>query len=197
MKELTIRNYYENFINKSAYKDVDFQTYKEYLSKIIRKITDVVVEGKGYEFTNGFGIFIVEYEDCSNSSRKPGIDWAATKRKVKEISAQGLKPYNKQEAEEYAKAGLPYDGVDCLVYKDGSYKIRLKFICSKIEGTNNVGLVPTLTISKDLRGKTYKDLAASVSDSVLSARKLSPRIRAEIEIYRNKLNYLKYKHKMI
>jgi hypothetical protein len=104
---------------------------------------------------------------------------------------------NKQEAEEYAKAGLPYDGVDCLVYKDGSYKIRLKFICSKIEGTNNVGLVPTLTISKDLRGKTYKDLAASVSDSVLSARKLSPRIRAEIEIYRNKLNYLKYKHKMI
>lgn len=197
MKDLSIKDYYNNFIERSAYRDIDMQTYKEYLSKIIKKICDVVVEGKGYEFTNGCGIFIVEYEDCSATAKKHGINWAATNKKKKEILEKGLKPYNKQEAEEYAKAGLPYDGVDCIVYKEADYKIRLKLVAPKIEGVSNVGIIPTLTVSKDIRGKTYKELAASVPDSLLSARKLSPRIRAEIEIYRDKLNYLKYKHKMI
>lgn len=198
MSKLTIRDYYNDFISRTQnYKDMTFDEYKRLLSKYYVEVMNSVVEGNGVQLSNGLGILIIEYEDMSEVKKHNVIDWPATQRRKKEILEKGLKPYDKIEAEEYAKAGLPYDGVDCIVYKDADYKIRVMIIKPDISNTNDMCLVPTNTLPKETKGLTHKELAEKFTDKKLGFLKYNFRTRAEINMYRDKLNYLKYKHKMI
>lgn len=198
MSKLTIRDYYNDFISRTQnYKDMTFDEYKRLLSKYYIEVMNSVVEGNGVQLSNGLGILIIEYEDMSEVKKHNVIDWPATQRRKKEILEKGLKPYDKIEAEEYAKAGLSYDGVDCIVYKDADYKIRVMIVKPDISNTNDMCLVPTNTLPKETKGLTHKELAEKFTDRRLGLLKYNFRTRAEINMYRDKLNYLKYKHKMI
>ena len=198
MKSLTIKDYYNDFISRTqSYKNISFEEYKRLICRHYIEVMNEVVKGNGVRFTNGLGILLIEYEDMSLVKKHNVIDWPATQRKKKELLAKGIKIYDKQEAEDYTKAGITYDGVECIIYKDTDYKIRAMVIKSDIIGSHDVCIVPTNTLPPETKGLTHKEIAEQFSDEVLGALKYNFRARAEINILRNKLNYLKYKHKMI
>ena len=227
MSKLTIRDYYNDFISRTQnYKNMTFDEYKRLLSKYYVEVMNSVVEGNGVQLSNGLGILIIEYEDMSEVKKHNVIDWPATQRRKKEIlikpfsqtkppenikrrTEKQLQRYINESktylvnmakwkaAEEYAKAGLSYDGVDCIVYKEADYKIRVMIVKPDISNTNDMCLVPTNTLPKETKGLTHKELAEKFTDRRLGLLKYNFRTRAEINMYRDKLNYLRYKHKMI
>lgn len=193
---LTIKDYYNDFISRTEkYKNLSYSDYKKLFSIYYRKVMDYLVDGKGIRLPNGMGVLFVEYNELDNEKLKV-IDWGATKRRKKEVIENGGKPYDSNEAKEYERAGITYDGIDCIVYKSNNYKMTATIInTSNIFGSKiSFSVINNTPI--ELRGLSYKDISEKISDNRLSYLKYNFRARCEIEVLRDRINYLRYVHKM-
>lgn len=180
----------------STRKNVQFATYKALVKKYYTTVNNKALEGKGIRFSNGLGIFTINYEKIDHWTRNKTVDFQASARAKKELLAKGLKPYDKQEAEEYAKAGIAYDGIEYLVFKEEQYKLSVDMIAPAAFRGGMLKIIPVNTLPKDLRNKTYRELAEQYTEQELNNRNYYIIGRADINIKRNPLNYLRYTHKV-
>lgn len=175
---------------------VTFHTYKKLLKKYYSKVAEVALKGDGVRFSNGLGIFVINYEKKSILNSRKTIDFQATNKAKQELLKRGLKPYNKQEAEEYKRAGITYDGIDCTVYKDSQYRLSVDMIAPTAFKGGMLKISPVNNIPADLRGISYQEFADRFTEKELNNRNLYILARAEINLKRNPLNYLRYNHKI-
>lgn len=183
-------------INCDRRKTVKFDVYKRLLRDYYHKVNEKVLSGKGVRFSNGLGIFVINYEKTDNWNSRKTIDFQATNRAKKALLEKGLKPYDKQEADDYRRAGITYDGVECTVYKESNYRLATDMIASSAFRGGMLKVIPVNTIPVNLRGLSYQELAEKFTEEELNDRNIYILSRAEINLKRNPLNYLRYTHKM-
>ena len=144
----------------SFYRKCIKLTLKEYTEILRIYYTEVhkklILEGQGYAFSNGIGWICVNR--CLFDKRHPMLDYAATKKKEKELIAKGERIYNKEEAEWCARNGLDYDGKDKRVFVCNEYCYQIPLINCKLPGNNNLKLEIGDYRHRSLRGKSNNEI---------------------------------------
>ena len=144
----------------SFYRKCIKLTLKEYTEVLRIYYTEVhkklILEGQGYAFSNGIGWICVNR--CLFDKRHPMLDYAATKKKEKELIAKGERIYNKEEAEWCARNGLDYDGKDKRVFVCNEYCYQIPLINCKLPGNNNLKLEIGDYRHRSLRGKSNNEI---------------------------------------
>ncbi len=142
------------------YKKCINLTLKEYTEILRVYYTEVhkklILEGQGYAFSNGIGWICVNR--CVFDRRHPMLDYAATKKKEKELREKGERIYDKEEAEWCARNGIEYDGKDKRVFVCNEYCYQIPLIDCKLPGSNNLKLEIGDYRHRTLRGKSNDDI---------------------------------------
>lgn len=142
------------------YKKCIKLTLKEYTEILRVYYTEVhkklILEGQGYAFSNGIGWICVNR--CLFDKRHPMLDYAATKKKEKELREKGERIYDKEEAEWCARNGLEYDGKDKRVFVCNEYCYQIPLIDCKLPGSNHFKLEIGDYRHRSLRGKSNDEI---------------------------------------
>lgn len=142
------------------YKKCIKLTLKEYTEILRVYYTEVhkkiVLEGQGYAFSNGIGWICVNR--CLFDKRHPMLDYAATKKKEKELREKGERIYDKEEAEWCARNGIEYNGKDKRVFVCNEYCYQIPLIDCKLPGSNNLRLEIGDYRHRSLRGKSNDEI---------------------------------------
>lgn len=156
----TQKQLYDCISNIQFYNKCIKLTMKEYTEILRIYYTEVhkklILEGKGYVFSNNIGWICVNR--CIFDRRKKILDYAATKKREKELLEKGERIYNKEEAEWCIRNGIEYNGKDKRVFKNDEYCYQVPLIECKLPGGNHLKLEMGDYRHKDLRGKTNEDL---------------------------------------
>ena len=135
-------------------------TLKEYTEILRTYYTEVhkklILDGYGYSFSNGIGWICVNR--CVFNKRKPMLDYAATKKREKELIAQGKHIYNKEEADWCARNGIEYKAEDKRVFVCNEYCYQIPLISSKLPNGDSLKLEVTDYRHNSIRGKTNDEL---------------------------------------
>lgn len=107
-------------------------------------------------FSNGIGWICVNR--CVIDKKKPILDYAATKKREKELIEKGERIYNKEEAEWCARNGIEYKAKDKRVFICNEYCYQIPLIDCKLPGSNTLKLEIGDYRHRCLRGKTNEDL---------------------------------------
>lgn len=151
--------YYQNLqvINK-ADKIINLK-YREY-SKIVKTFyTEVhrqMLDGRGYVFQGQLGWTCINRVIITHPTKI--IDFAATRAKKKEIEAKGLRVYKSEEAEWCKQNNIPYNGVDCRVYKHDECWYEIPLIGCRCKYALGIKLDMADSRPNKYHGKTNDDL---------------------------------------
>jgi hypothetical protein len=176
-------------------KNITPDEYKQYLKKFYYKVHEFLLQGQGYQFTNGIGIVCVNYWKMTEDEKKrPYLDFYETKKAKKALIEKGLRPYSAKEAREYAKQGIPYDGVPYAVYKkeDSYYEIRLTN--TYINGITKLIFTKIEHVDAKLKGMTFKEIADNYVNSFEDIVNLGVSLKNKVSIMKLKYpnSYLKF-----
>lgn len=177
-------------------KDIKFATYRKYVTAYYVKVHKCVLEGMGYKFNYGIGIYVINHWklDPKRIKNKPHIDYVATKAKKKELIEKGIKPYDDKEAAWYAARRIPYDGVDYRVYKESTSWYEFTFIKSNIFRSSNLEYKRTEYIALKYRGMSYTQMAEQLCNTLEDIYNLQVDIKYKLNIllYKYPIKYLNY-----
>lgn len=147
-------------------KDIDFynrclkltlKQYTEYLRVYYTEVhKKLILEGQGYSFSNGIGWICVNR--CVFDKKKPMLDYAATKKKEKELKEKGERIYNKEEADWCVRNGIEYKAKDKRVFVCNEYCYQIPLIDCKISGGSTFKLEIGDYRHRSLRGKSNDEL---------------------------------------
>lgn len=126
---------------------------RTYYTEVHKKL---ILEGQGYSFSNNIGWICINR--CIFDKKKPMLDYAATKKKEKELLEQGKRIYNKEEADWCLRNGLEYKAEDKRVFVYNEYCYQIPLINCKLTNGDKLKLEITDYRHKDLRGKTNDDI---------------------------------------
>ena len=146
--------------NIAFYKKCIALKLKDYTNILRTYYTEVhkklILEGQGYSFSNNIGWICINR--CIFDKKKPMLDYAATKKKEKELLEQGKRIYNKEEADWCLRNGLEYKAEDKRVFVYNEYCYQIPLINCKLTNGDKLKLEITDYRHKDLRGKTNDDI---------------------------------------
>lgn len=190
--------YYQNLqvINK-ADKILNLR-YKDY-TNIVRTFYNevhrqLISEGKGYVFQGKLGWICINRVLVSDENRVKIIDFAATRAKKKEIEAKGLRVFNQEEANWCKQNNIPYDGVDCRVYKHDECWYEIPLLACHCK--NGIGIKLDMADSRPNKyhGKTNEDLLRECNYNKDEILKLDVglKIKLTLCLEADKLLYSKY-----
>jgi len=189
-----------NWLNKAISmcnirKEITYTKYRELIKLYYDKAVDELFKGKGVRCDNGLGVIIIEYIPQKENNFKK-VDMAATAKRKQELLNKGIKLYNAEEAKEYERAGIKYDGVNCVVYSENQFLLYpLLLNAVGFEG-NVLRFYPANYVAKELRGFTTQELADNFTDEQLSKKRLYLITRVNVELKRHPEYWTKYVHKM-
>lgn len=126
---------------------------KVYYTEVHKKL---ILEGNGYAFSNNIGWICVNR--CVNRTKKKMLDYAGTKKKEKELIAEGKRLYNKEEAEWCLKHGIEYKAEDKRVYRIDEYCYEIPLLNSKLPNGPKLRLEISDYRHTSCRGVTNDDL---------------------------------------
>ena len=126
---------------------------RTYFNEVHKKM---IIEGCAYHFGNRIGDVIINR--VRQTSRKPFIDYKASKEKKAEILARGGKLYNKEEAEWCEKNGIEYKGEDFRVYLHGEYFYEIFMTNKRFTDARLYSFTPQDYRSVEVRGKSNEQL---------------------------------------
>lgn len=126
---------------------------KTYYTEVHKKL---ILKGQGYAFSNGIGWICVNR--CTFDKRHPMLDYAATKKKEKELKEKGERIYNKEEADWCVRNGLEYNGKDKRVFVCKEYCYQIPLLGCKLPNGDKLKLVISDYRHSDLRGKTNDEI---------------------------------------
>lgn len=140
-----------NLVNQR--KDLKFRQFQNYVYKYYTQVHKCILEGMGYKYGYGIGVYCCNYWK-THTSNKLVLDFAATRKKKKELINNGIKIYDENEAAWYKARKIPYDGVDYRVYVNKSHYYEFTFIKSRISKT-----VPYNYNRTEYTNKKYKPMS--------------------------------------
>lgn len=126
---------------------------RSYYTEVHKKL---ILEGLGYVFSNNIGWICVNR--CTFDRKKPILDYAATKKREKELIEKGERIYNKEEAEWCLRNGIEYNGKDKRVFKTNEYCYQIPLIDCKLPKGDSLKLEITDYRHRQYRGKTNEEL---------------------------------------
>lgn len=124
-----------------------------YYTEVHKKL---ILEGQGYAFSNNIGWICVNR--CIFDKKHKMLDYAATKKREKELKEKGARIYNKEEAEWCVRNGIKYEAEDKRVFVCNEYAYQIPLIGSKLTNGNSLKLEISDYRHAKFRGKTNDDL---------------------------------------
>lgn len=138
--------------------NVTYKQYRDIVERYYDGVNKALLNGFGYRYNNGLGVISINRYKLREDINKI-VDYSATRKAKQELLDKGLKPYDKAEAELYANKGIPYDGVEYVKYKRGSYYYEMTLSDCKIYSSANIQFYKDKKLGK-FKGMSYKDIAA-------------------------------------
>lgn len=179
--------------------NIKFSVYRKYIINYYNQVHKYILEGKGYKFGYGIGIYCIEYKKLLNYKYKPKqiIDYAATNARKKELIEKGVKIFNPQEAAWYKARNIPYNAVDYRVFKDTNYYYDILFRNSDISKKTSLQYQHTEYVTAKYRGMKYTEIADKICNKLEDIYNLQVDIKYKLNIllykYPNKyLNFIRY-----
>lgn len=124
-----------------------------YYTEVHKKL---ILEGQGYAFSNNIGWICVNR--CVFDRKKPMLDYAATKKREKELLEKGERIYNKEEADWCLRNGIEYNAKDKRVFVCNEYCYQIPLIDCKLTNAKSLEFTITDYRHRSLRGKTNDDI---------------------------------------
>lgn len=152
----------------------------------------MITEGAGYVFEGSLGWICINRVMLMR--RKKKLDWAATKRREKEILAAGKRFYNKEEAEWCARNGIEYKYEDKRVFLDRECYYEIAYLHTPLPGGIKLSFAPSDYRGRDCRGKTNDDILQECNSDInlISNLSLDLKTKLGICIKADSLLYTKY-----
>lgn len=177
----TIHELEKELIRYNKLLSLGYYQYVELLRVFYNKVQEkMILEGCGYGVTNVGWICInrCKYVD----TKKKAVDFAATNKRKQELLEQGVKLYNRKEAEWCKAHGIEYTGVDYRVYQkvDAYYEIPLLGIT--VTGPFSLKFLPLDYTHPELRKLKYEGIKALCGGDVNKICKLDLDIRAKLQL---------------
>lgn len=167
--------------------------YLEIMKIYYNKVHEMmIIEGKGYDIGNNLGWICINR--CKRTSNKKVIDFAATKKKEKELIEKGEKIYNKEEAHWCEENGIEYNGVDKRVYLDTEYMYEIAWIKPTVNSASKYKFEPTDYRGSKIRGLTNEELLELANRNTKNICKLPVDIKTKLTlcVQINKNLYIKF-----
>lgn len=161
-------------------KNLKFTEYREYLRRYFIKVHKCVLEGMGYDFSYGIGIFTANRWRVDNAKRK--LDHNETNKRKKELLAKGIKLFDKLEAEWYKERNIPYDGVDYRVFINTDHLYEFRFYNTRIFTGTKLNYKHTEYVNAKLKGMPFKEIADKYCKSLEDIYNLPVDIRVKLNI---------------
>lgn len=136
-------------------------TLKQYTEILKVYYTEVqkhlILKGEGYVFSNDIGWICINR--CVIRKSKKLLDFAATRKRENELKKQGVRIYNKEEADWCRKNGIEYKAEDKRVFRKDEYCYEIPLIGCKLPNGTKFKLEITDYRHSSLRGKTNEQLS--------------------------------------
>lgn len=141
--------------NKLTYTE-----YKNLLKKFYHKVHEHMLNGHGYKYQYGLGVFFINKKKFFDTG-SPIYNLHKTKENLYKLLDQGITPYNKQDKYNADLMGIKYFGVDYKVPLFRDYWFGIDHLRSGIENLTKTHYVHQIrqTRSRNYRQMTYKEAA--------------------------------------
>lgn len=178
------KDYYDTTQRIAHYDKCLSLKFNEY-SNIMRTFyTEVhkhmITEGAGYVFEGQLGWI------CINriilKQRRKRLDWAATKRREKEILAAGKRFYNKEEADWCLRNGIEYKYEDKRVFLNREYCYEIAYLHKALPNGTKLSFVPSDYRGRECRGKTNDDILTEYKGDINAICGLSLDLKTKLNI---------------
>lgn len=188
------KNLLKNIEIAKKRNEISSDVYQDYIKKYYYKVHEFLLQGLGYQFRYGIGIVVINFWKKRKEEIKPMLDFYETKKAKKALIEQGFRPYSKKEAEEYAKEGIPYDGVPYAVYKNDESYYELRIYKTNIRGITSLIYTKIEHVDNKLKGLTFQQIADEYVNSFDDIVNLDVSLKNKITIMKLKYpnSYLKF-----
>lgn len=177
-------------------QNIKFKEYRKYITNYYIKVHKCVLQGMGYKFSYGIGIYVCNHWklDTSKIKHKPRLDYAATNLRKKELIAKGEKLYDEKEAAWYKARHIPYNAIDYRVWKKDTDWYEFTFIKSKLAKSVSYDYKRTEYVAKKYRGMSYTQMADELCHTEDDIYNLQVDIKYKLNIllYKDPTKYLNY-----
>lgn len=184
---------YNNMIKLTdTRKNLKFKEYEAIVSRFYCRVHKFVLQGFGYVYTQGIGTLCISRWRVKDST-KPMVDFKATNENKRRLLAEGKKLYNKVEADWYKERGIPYDGVEYIVYTKTSNVYVIDIIKSKLFRHSNHIFRRTEYINNKFKGLGFKGMA-EICDTLddISTFPVDLKYKLNILLYKDPTQYIKF-----
>ena len=169
---------------------------KEYTEILRVYYTEVhkhlVLEGEGYAFSGELGWICVNR--CIIDKKHPILDYAATKKREKELIEKGERIYNKEEADWCLRNGIEYKAKDKRVFICNEYCYQIPLIDCKLPNARSLEFKVTDYRHRNYRGKTNDELIELCNRDIKKICELSVDLKTKVTLCDkvNKILYTKF-----
>lgn len=159
-------------------------TLKEYTEILRAYYTEVhkklILEGQGYAFSNNIGWICVNR--CVFDKKHPMLDYAATKKREKELLEKGERIWNKEEADWCLRNGIEYKAKDKRVFVCNEYCYQIPLIDCRLPGGDQLKLEISDYRERSLRGMTNDDMIAACNRDTKKICELSVGLKTKVTL---------------
>lgn len=173
--------------------ELNLKDYTEILRVFMTEVhKKMILEGNGYAFGENIGWICINR--CLLHKPKPRINFAATKRREKELKESGAKIYNKEEAEWCKQNGINYNAEDKRVFLNDEYCYEIPLIGCKLTNGTKYKLTIADYRHSSIRGKTNEDLIKECNNDLTKICELPVDIKTKLTMCDsiNKKLYIKF-----
>lgn len=169
---------------------------KEYTEILRAYYTEVhkhlVLEGEGYAFSGELGWICVNR--CIIDKKHPILDYAATKKREKELIEKGERIYNKEEADWCLRNGIEYKAKDKRVFICNEYCYQIPLIDCKLPNARSLEFKVSDYRHRSCRGKTNDELIELCNRDIRKICELSVDLKTKVTLCDkvNKILYTKF-----
>lgn len=169
---------------------------KEYTEILRVYYTEVhkhlVLEGEGYAFSGELGWICVNR--CIIDKKHPMLDYAATKKREKELIEKGERIYNKEEADWCLRNGIEYKAKDKRVFICNEYCYQIPLIDCKLPNARSLEFKVSDYRHRSCRGKTNDELIELCNRDIKKICELSVDLKTKVTLCdkANKILYTKF-----
>lgn len=169
---------------------------KEYTEILRVYYTEVhkhlVLEGEGYAFSGELGWICVNR--CIIDKKHPILDYAATKKREKELIEKGERIYNKEEAEWCLRNGIEYKAKDKRVFICNEYCYQIPLIDCRLPNARSLEFKVSDYRHRSCRGKTNDELIELCNRDIKKICELSVDLKTKVTLCdkTNKTLYTKF-----
>ena len=126
---------------------------RAYYTEVHKKL---ILEGQGYAFCGELGWICVNR--CIIDKKHPILDYAATKKREKELLAKGERIYNKEEADWCLRNGIEYKAKDKRVFVCNESCYQIPLLDCKLPEARSLKFEINDYRHRNYRGKTNDEL---------------------------------------